>query len=266
MPAIQGRWKYAGAALLACALLAIGAQAYAATGRHPANGAHSARLAGSRRHPARPARPARATASAAAWTIDIPGIGVSAPLVTLGDPVGDTLPVPTLAQAKDVGWYQFTALPGTPGNAVVVGHVDTYTSAAVFYDLYLLVRGDLIYVDMGGTRVRFRVTSVRMVSKDQFPVSQVFGTTGKHLLWLITCGGDFDYATRHYLDNLVVSAVWQPVNTRKRAVACNNCHHESATIVRGINETNHCAASHCGGRGGAGRSDRLGRPGGGRTA
>jgi len=36
-------------------------------------------------------------------------------------------------------------------------------------------------------------------------------------LWLITCGGDFDYATRHYLDNLIVSAVCQPVNTRKKA-------------------------------------------------
>ena len=222
MPAILGRWKYAAGALFSCAVLAIGAQAYAATGRHPARGA---------RDPA--ARPAGTAAREAAWRIDIPGIGVSAPMVTLGDPVGDTLPVPTLAQAQDVGWYQFTTLPGTPGNAVVVGHVDTYTSSAVFYDLYLLVRGDLIYVDMNGTRVRFRVTSIREVSKDQFPVSEVFGSTGKHLLWLITCGGDFDYATRHYLDNIIVSAVWQPVNTRKKPVVCNNCHRKSATIVRG---------------------------------
>ena len=253
MPAILGRWKYAGGALLAGAVLAIGAQAYAATVRHPA----PARDAG---HPAAPH--ARPVARNAAWTIGIPGIGVTAPLVTLGDPVGDTLPVPTLAQAQDVGWYQFTAMPGTPGNAVVVGHVDTYTSAAVFYDLYQLVRGDLIYVDMNGTRVRFRVTSVSEVPKDQFPVSQVFGTTGKHLLWLITCGGDFDYATRHYLDNLIVSAAWQPVNTRKRPVVCDNCHRESATIIRGTNEANHCAAGRCGGRGGAGRGDRLGRSGG----
>lgn len=219
-----GRWKYAGGALLASAVLAIGAQAYAATTRHPA---HSPRPAA--RHPA-------AAARKAAWEIDIPGIGVAAQMVTLGDPVGDTLPVPTLAQARDVGWYPFTAVPGTAGNAVVVGHVDTYTSAAVFYDLYLLVRGDLIYVDMGGTRVRFRVTSVRMVAKDQFPVSQVFGTTGKHLLWLITCGGDFDYATRHYLDNLIVSAVRQPVNARKKRHVCSNCRLESGKTRPDRNE------------------------------
>lgn len=246
MPAILGRWKYAGAALLTGAVLAIGAQAYAATVRHPARAAHHPVA----RHPA------------AAWTIDIPGIGLTAPIVELGDPVGDTLPVPTLAQAQDVGWYQFTTLPGTPGNAVVVGHVDTYTSAAVFYELYLLARGDLIYVDMNGTKVRFRVTSIREVSKDQFPVSEVFGSTGKHLLWLITCGGDFDYATRHYLDNIIVSAVWQPLNTRKTPVVCNNCHRESATNVRWTNEANHCAAGRCGGRGGAGRGHHLGRSGG----
>lgn len=224
MPAMLGRWKYAGGALLASAVLAMGAQAYAATVRHPA---HSARPAA--RHPG-------AAARKAAWEIDIPGIGVAAHVITLGDPVGDTLPVPTLAQAQEVGWYQFTAVPGAAGNAVVVGHVDTYTSAAVFYDLYLLVRGDLIYVDMGGTRVRFRVTSVRMVPKDQFPVSQVFGTTGKHLLWLITCGGDFDYATRHYLDNLIVSAVRQPVSARKKQHACGNCRLESGKIRRDSNE------------------------------
>jgi hypothetical protein len=30
------------------------------------------------------------------------------------------------------------------------------------------------------------------------------------MLWLITCGGAFDYETRHYLDNIVVSATWDP--------------------------------------------------------
>jgi sortase (surface protein transpeptidase) len=111
--------------------------------------------------------------------------------------------------------------------------VDTYVGAAVFYYLYLLRPGDGIDVTAGGARQHFKVTSVREVSKDQFPVSQVFGTTGKHRLWLITCGGAFDYATGHYLDNIIVSAAWQPVNTRKRQTVCHNCHRKSATITRG---------------------------------
>lgn len=199
MPAIPRRWKYPAAALVACAVLAIGGSAHAA--------------------PARPAAHA-----SPGWKLDIPSIGVTAPMLTLGDPKGDVLPVPTLAQAKDAGWYPFTALPGTAGNAVVVGHVDTYTSAAVFYDLYLLVPGDIIYVTADGARQRFKVSSVRMVPKDQFPVNQVFGDTGKHVLWLITCAGDFDYATRHYLDNLIVSAAWQPPKAPKKPHVCHNCH------------------------------------------
>jgi hypothetical protein len=61
-----------------------------------------------------------------------------------------------------------------------------------------------------GARRRFDVTSARELPKTGFPVNQVFGDTQKHALWLITCGGGFDYATGHYLDNIVVSAALDP--------------------------------------------------------
>jgi hypothetical protein len=51
--------------------------------------------------------------------------------------------------------------------------------------------------------------------KSAFPVNQVFGESGKHTLWLITCSGDFDYKTGHYLDNIVVAAAWDPVRNPK---------------------------------------------------
>lgn len=133
--------------------------------------------------------------------------------MTLGGPRGPAgvgglaLPVPPLARAaRDAGWYNFTAVPGAAGNAVIVGHVDTYVGPAVFYNLYRLRPGDPVYVDAGGTRRRFDVTSVREMPKPSFPVNQVFGRTKRHMLWLITCGGAFDDETRHYLDNIVVSA------------------------------------------------------------
>jgi LPXTG-site transpeptidase (sortase) family protein len=153
--------------------------------------------------------------------IDIPSIGVTVNLMTLGAPheaagADDlSLPVPPLADAATkAGWYQFSAVPGAAGNAVIVGHVDTYIGAGVFYDLYLLRRGDPVYVDTGATRQRFDVTSVRELPKPSFPVNQVFGGTKKHMLWLITCGGAFNYETRHYLDNIVVSATWQPAKEK----------------------------------------------------
>jgi len=160
----------------------------------------------------RPKRPATR-----AWTVSVPSVGLAADLMTLGGPVGPagrgglSLPVPPLATAaSDAGWYNFTAVPGAAGNAVIVGHVDTYIGPAVFYRLYRLRPGDSVYVDAGGTRRRFDVTSVREMPKPSFPVNEVFGSTKRHMLWLITCGGAFDYETRHYLDNIIVSATWNP--------------------------------------------------------
>jgi LPXTG-site transpeptidase (sortase) family protein len=162
--------------------------------------------------------------------IEIPSIGVDVDVTALGGPSGAdgtgglSLPVPPLSEAAaEAGWYEFTSVPGAEGNAVIVGHVDTYIGPAVFYNLYLLRPGDPIYVSTGDARQRFDVTSVREVPKPSFPVNQVFGASTKHSLWLITCGGDFDYETRHYLDNIVVSAAWvpapRPVLTRQLKAA-----------------------------------------------
>jgi hypothetical protein len=99
----------------------------------------------------------------------------------------------------------------------------------VFYHLYRLRPGNLVTVTAGGGRQRFRVTSVRELAKPDFPVNQVFGVTGRHTLWLVTCGGDFNYGTGHYLDNIVVAAAWDPA--RKSAVKRHD--RQIARIKRG---------------------------------
>jgi sortase (surface protein transpeptidase) len=154
-----------------------------------------------------------APVSAAGWELNIPSIGVATKMLTLGEPHGGQLQVPTLAQAETAAWYRFTAVPGTPGNAVIVGHVDTYAGPGVFYDLYLLRPGNTIHVDVSGKQQDFTVRSVTELPKPQFPVNRIFGGTSARRLWLITCGGAFDYATRHYLDNIIVSAVYLPSHT-----------------------------------------------------
>jgi LPXTG-site transpeptidase (sortase) family protein len=165
----------------------------------------------------------KAPRDAGTWTVSAPSVGLAADLMTLSGLGGQagidglSLPVPPLARAASyAGWYNFTAVPGGAGNAVIVGHVDTYTGPAVFYNLYQLRPGDQVYVDADGTRRRFDVTSVREMPKPSFPVNQVFGGTKRHMLWLITCGGAFDYVTGHYLDNIVVSATWVPPKKERR--------------------------------------------------
>jgi hypothetical protein len=47
---------------------------------------------------------------------------------------------------------------------------------------------------------------VRQYSKASFPSRTVYGPTSNAALRLITCGGDFDDATGHYLSSTVVFA------------------------------------------------------------
>jgi sortase (surface protein transpeptidase) len=139
------------------------------------------------------------------WTLSIPDIGVRANVIRLGGPPTGAISVPTFAEVWDVGWYRYGAVPGDHGNALLLGHVDTYMGPAVFYDLYELRPGDIVYVTLGHDDTkRFEVHWVKEVLKSHFPASRVLGgAEGRHL-WLVTCGGQFDYVTRSYLSNIVV--------------------------------------------------------------
>jgi hypothetical protein len=53
----------------------------------------------------------------------------------------------------------------------------------------------------------FAVDRVGRYAKDDFPTAAVYGnTTDRAELRLITCGGAFDHASGHYVDNVVAFA------------------------------------------------------------
>ena len=90
---------------------------------------------------------------------------------------------------------------------MIAGHVDSRTGPAVFYRLRELRAGHVIHITRAdGTRLRFVVESARSYPKTSFPTAAVFGPVPSAALRLITCGGDFDRASRSYHDNLVVFA------------------------------------------------------------
>jgi LPXTG-site transpeptidase (sortase) family protein len=139
--------------------------------------------------------------------IEVPAIGVSAPIVRLGVNGDGTMQVP--GSPGEAGWFAPGPEPGERGAALIVGHVDWYRGPAVFYRLRALHRGDHIVVTVaGGTRITFVVTSAREVTKHAFPRALVYRATRRPTLRLITCGGRFDVRTRHYLANRIVFA-WQ---------------------------------------------------------
>jgi len=141
--------------------------------------------------------------------VAVPAIGVRSGLVGLRLNTDGSLQVPTdYAQA---GWYSQGPAPGDVGQpAVIVGHVDSTTGPAVFFKLRELHNGDPVLVRRAdGTSVRFVVYRAAQYPKDNFPAQQVYAPDPDAELRLITCTGDFDRATGHYLGNYVVYAKQQ---------------------------------------------------------
>jgi hypothetical protein len=137
--------------------------------------------------------------------LQIPAINVSTSLVKLG-----RLPDGSLEVPKDwdtAGWYDKGPRPGQPGPAVILGHVDSKTGPAVFYQLRALRPGDTVRVGLAdGRMLVFRVQRVQRYPKDKFPTEAVYFPTLNRELRLITCGGEFDYAAGSYRDNIVAYA------------------------------------------------------------
>jgi LPXTG-site transpeptidase (sortase) family protein len=133
----------------------------------------------------------------------IPALDLSVSLSTLGLNPDGTVQVPTDVQQP--GWYRFGPSPGQEGSAVILGHVDSHTGPAVFFNLRSLVTGDSVDVTLAdGVTAQFKVTSVAMYLKSNFPDQMVYGPHGYDALQLVTCGGTFDTQTGHYLSNTVV--------------------------------------------------------------
>lgn len=151
-----------------------------------------------------PAAPA-AKSTATPVRVTIPAIGVDASLEDLHRGSAGELDPPK--GWDNAGWFSDGIVPGQVGPAVIAGHVDSPTSAAVFFRLDELVSGDQIHVAMsdGSTRT-FVVDRTERAAKAAFPTSDVYGVTPTPTLRLITCDGTFDTATGHYTDNLIVFA------------------------------------------------------------
>ncbi|MEV1069729.1 class F sortase [Streptomyces sp. NPDC050263] len=141
--------------------------------------------------------------------IDIPELGVQAPVVARGLDAEGGIDPPPFDQAGVVGWYADGAEPGAKGTALLVGHVDTETRPAVFYKLSTLEAGETVRVVRDDGKVaEFTVDDVTVVQRDRFDARQAYGTRrpGRAELRLITCGGAFDRAGHSYTANVIVSA------------------------------------------------------------
>jgi hypothetical protein len=159
------------------------------------------------------ASPAGAVARSTPVRIVIPSIGVNAPVdQEWTDAATGSLQVPPLSgpHAMDTGWWAGGFTPGQAGQSVIAGHIDSAAMGhLVFWNLGKLTMGDMVEVQLAdGASVWFTYVTSQEVSKSD-PVFwprfwKSAQTAGAPTLSLITCGGDFNPATGHYTDNLVV--------------------------------------------------------------
>jgi LPXTG-site transpeptidase (sortase) family protein len=108
-----------------------------------------------------------------------------------------------------LGWWRDGSAPGAAhGSILIAGHVDSAKGGAgAFFRLDKAKRGDRIEVETAGGRTfGYRIVSVRKYPKSDLP-ADVYSVRGDPRLVLVTCGGRFDHASGHYLDNIVVTAL-----------------------------------------------------------
>ncbi|WP_341720219.1 class F sortase [Micromonospora sp. FIMYZ51] len=145
-------------------------------------------------------------------SLSVPAIDVAAPVRPVGEAPDGSIAVPPLSRHQETGWYDRGPVPGEPGPAVIVGHVDTKSGPSVFYHLGKLRPGDKIEVNRDdGSTVVFAVESVERFPKDQFPADRIYGHDGPAGLRLITCGGTFVGGRTGYEDNVIVFAALDTV-------------------------------------------------------
>ncbi|MFJ2718411.1 class F sortase [Streptomyces sp. NPDC087437] len=156
--------------------------------------------------PGSSSRPPAPLPRSRATTLRIPSLGIDAPIIGVGLDGDRELRTPPVDKPKVVGWYDGGPTPGEPGTAVAVGHRDTRTGAAVFAGLGRLGPGHRIEVrrEDGRTAV-YTVDKVRVFDKARFPDKEVYGTSRRSELRVITCGGLYTHRAG-YSSNVVVFA------------------------------------------------------------
>jgi sortase (surface protein transpeptidase) len=138
--------------------------------------------------------------------IRIPTIDVDAPVAAVDVTASGDLPAPSPTDRNLAGWYQQSAAPGSVGNSVIDGHVDTTQGPAVFYLLGDLHRGDPVDITRtDGSVAEFTVDDVQLYPHSAVPAEQVFGPADTPQLRLLTCGGGYSKASG-YQGTVVVYA------------------------------------------------------------
>jgi LPXTG-site transpeptidase (sortase) family protein len=132
-------------------------------------------------------REGRAAEISGSFSLRIPAIDVSAPVVSIKSNADRVLVPPR--DPTIVGWWSDGVAPGSPiGSAVLVGHT-VRVGGGVFNDVGSLSAGDTIDVEGSDATLTYEVRSVDVLSKDELAsrAEEIFNQSGPGRLVIITC-------------------------------------------------------------------------------
>ncbi len=136
-------------------------------------------------------------------SIEIPSIGVVAPVQSLGVSPNGVMATPE--DADVVGWYSMSARAGQPGNLVLSGHLDKGPSPAVFWNARKLRVNDVIMVRGGDDVVyRYAIRSNTSYPTREVPIDEILRGSDDALFTIITCDGVFDRQTNDYRNRRII--------------------------------------------------------------
>ena len=153
--------------------------------------------------PKRPAPPAPPPVR-----LSLPRLDIDARVLPVAVGADGRLGVPD--DPRQLGWWSRSARPGMPSGSVVIdGHVDSaaFGIGALFRLREARPGDEVVLTNAVGKPTRYTVAARRTYAKTLLPAAEVFAIDVGPRLVVLTCGGLFDKATRHYADNVVVYAV-----------------------------------------------------------
>ena len=103
--------------------------------------------------------------------LQIPAIGVDAPIVPVGLRSDGAMEVPP---AAEVGWYRLGPRPGEPGSAVLAGHIDFDGRPGAFFELLSIPPGAEIIVTGDLSSRRYVVTAREQIPKAEVDLARYF--------------------------------------------------------------------------------------------
>lgn len=134
--------------------------------------------------------------------LEVPALGIDAPIVPIGAPGGVLTPP---SDPLTLGWWADGAKPGAEfGSALVTGHTVSVGGGAMD-DLEQLESGDRVWMGTDRGRIGYDVRTVVVLGKGELAerAQQLFDQEVTGRLVLITCE---DWNGVEYLSNVVVTA------------------------------------------------------------